>query len=1022
MVAAVILSIICACGDAGQPSSAEAPDSLFSGPLFNEHIRSTEARTPEDERKGFKLPEGFEISLYASEPDIGKPINIAFDAKGRVWVTQSFEYPFPATPGEGKDRLTMLEDTDNDGRADKFTHFTDTLNIPIGLLPVQDGAVVYSIPNVYRYVDANNDGKPESKKKLFGPFETKDTHGMVNNFATGFDGWIHACHGYTNRSTVAGADGDSIHMVSGNTFRFRPDGSRVEHETDGRINPFGLVYDELGYLYSTDCHTSPLYQLIRGGDYTQWGKEEGMGFAPDMKPLENEATALAGIAYYADNKYPKDFQQNFYIGDVVSSRVYRNSMTWKGSSPVGKREEDFVMSQDPWFRPVDVKMGPDGAIYIADFYNSIIGHYEVPLDHPKRDRIRGRIWKITYKGETNAKRDLTNASVQALLEAFKASNLPLRLMAADQLVTRIGAQALQPARALMQKSDVSPQEYIHSLWVVQRLGGLDESLIKSSLANGDPMIRVHTLRAMREQGDTVSSLYPLITRALEDKDPHVRRAAAELMGRYPDMASVETLIGFRKKTAADDSHMIYTTRLMLRNLLRREELMNSVAAREWSKEDAEVISTVLAGVETPASGVFLFNYVKKYGVDKGELPKAFRHIVRFVPQAQVNEAVAVARQKVANDDEAEYKVFRSLQEGLLRRGADESPAFTNWGKEIAASILAQGTNVKKNSDTEQEKIDQLQFGLTLAGNYEVKALSPQLTALAADTAVRDHIRTAALRSLMQIDPVKNASVAATMLQGNASSPELKRNVVGVLAEFPGDAVNRALASVGNAPPDLQQGIVMALAGSASGRNLLFEKVKKGEIFARTLAEPKVEERLMMNISTAHKRMYEELTAGLEEIDKEKQAVISGRIADFNNLREKPSVEKGKTVFVRNCSPCHSIKGEGGAIGPQLDGVGKWGVAPLMEKILDPNRNVSENFRNYTLTMKDGKVMSGLYRRDEGEVMVFANVSGQEFSVPKNQIAERKPSKYTLMPDQFRNSITPEDFNALIAFLLAQKNS
>src|SRR5690606_35145453 len=116
--------------------------------------------------------------------------------------------------------------------------------------------------------------------------------------------WVYSCHGFTNLSTVAGTDGHSITMRSGNTFRFKIDGSRVEQTTSGRINPFGQVYDELGYMYSTDCHTSPLYQLIRGGDYYGWGLQEGMGFAPDMKPLQNEATALAGIAYYADNLYP----------------------------------------------------------------------------------------------------------------------------------------------------------------------------------------------------------------------------------------------------------------------------------------------------------------------------------------------------------------------------------------------------------------------------------------------------------------------------------------------------------------------------------------------------------------------------------------------------------------------------------------------------------------------------------------------------------------------------------------------
>ncbi len=195
---AIGLLLATACKD--KKAGAAQDDARYSGSNFTANIRTTNARTPEEERLGFKLPPGFEIQLYASEPDIGKPINLAFDAKGRMWVTQSFEYPFPAVPGKGKDHLTILEDTDGDGKADRITNFADTLNIPIGILPMNDGAIAYSIPNVYRFTDANGDGKADHAKTLLGPFKHKDTHGMINNFVRGYDGWIHA--NITNRDTI----------------------------------------------------------------------------------------------------------------------------------------------------------------------------------------------------------------------------------------------------------------------------------------------------------------------------------------------------------------------------------------------------------------------------------------------------------------------------------------------------------------------------------------------------------------------------------------------------------------------------------------------------------------------------------------------------------------------------------------------------------------------------------------------------------------------------------------------------
>lgn len=1021
----LFIALLSACKNGKQEPSQTAEESQYSGQKFKENIRPTEARTAENERLGFKLPEGFEITLYASEPDIGKPINIAFDAKGRMWVTQSFEYPFAATPGKGKDRLTILEDTDNDGKADKFLHFNDTLNIPIGIMPVNDGAIAYSIPNVYKYIDANGDGKADVQKKLLGPFEYKDTHGMVNNFIIGYDGWIHACHGFTNRSAVAGSDGDSIHMVSGNTFRFRRDGSRVENTTFGRINPFGLAYDELGYLYSTDCHTSPLYQLIRGGDYMQWGKEEQMGFAPDMKPLENEATALAGLAYYADIRFPSEYQKNFYIGDVVVSRIYRNSSVWKGSSPVGKKEEDFLMSADPWFRPVDVKLGPDGAIYVADFYNSIIGHYEVALTHPKRDRIRGRIWRITYKGNVNKPTDLTTASTEDLLNALNSDNLPLRLAAADQLVERVGQSAVAPAKALLNKNGASAREYVHALWTLERLNALTGDIIAKASVHPDAMIRLHTMRILAEQRDSGKAVLSLASRALNDADPHVKRAAVELMAKYPDMHTIETLAAVRHLTPEYDSHMIYTLRLTVRNLLRNEPLMKQVASRQWPQEDAAFLVTVLAGVQTAESGKFLYSYLKNQSLPKDKLPKAFLHIARFIPDEGMDQVIATAKQQSMGDADLQYLIFNQLQDGVGRRGGKEIMQMQEWGKSLAVDLINNNTlrssKDLKEADRSSMMRDRRRFAIELAGNYKLVSLEPELVSAVKDSSVHIDLRTSALRALLKINAKKNISIAKAIFESKESTDDFRKRVLSVIGEFPGSVGNNVMAELKNIPPDMQQLVAMSLADSPEGINTIFKKVKAGEIQARFLIQPKTEERIMMNITQKQRVEFNELTANLENIDKQKESLIAGRITDFNDAKPTLSAATGRTVFIRNCATCHSIAQEGGSIGPQLDGVGKWGVTSLAEKILDPNRNVSGSFRSYTIKLKDGKVLSGLYRRDEGALTVFADVSGKEFTIAKKDVAERAASKYTLMPDQFSTIISPGDFNSLIAYLLTVKN-
>jgi putative heme-binding domain-containing protein len=1007
-------------GCKNKDSESASADSRFSGKKFNEHIRSTDARTPEDERTGFVLPEGFEIQLYASEPDIGKPINITFDARGRMWVTQSFEYPFAASPGDGSDRITILEDTDADGTADKFTHFSDTLNIPIGIFPVDDGAIAYSIPNVYRFTDNNNDGKADGKKTLLGPFQHRDTHGMVNNFMRGFDGWIHACHGFTNRSTVAGADGDSITMISGNTFRFTPDGSRVEHMTHGRINPFGLAYDERGYLYSTDCHTSPLYQLIRGGDYTQWGKEEGMGFAPDMKPLEREATALAGIAYYADVHFPKEYRSNFYIGDAVASRVYRNSFTFKGSSPVGKLEEEFVLSDDPWFRPVDVKLGPDGALYIADFYNSIIGHYEVPLDHPKRDKIRGRIWRITYEGKGHKQNNLTTAPLEQLVASLDHDNLVVRFAAANQLVERIGKSAVEPVMALVNNEGVSSRAYSHGLWVLHRLDALSDDLIQSSATHEDPVVRLHTMRILLERTPESDSFFNVAAQALDDKDPHVERAATEVLVKIPEMRALEKALQERNSVPDHDSHQLYTTRLVLRNLLRNENLMKQVVAREWKPGDATYLVDVIVGVPSEAAAIFLARYIDRSDWEGERLVRLYEHLARYTPASNLDNVIKTVSDKRSDDIDFQYAVFKGIQQGLARRGAKESAQLKSWGTTLAKDLLKKyPAGEKKDS---KEVLTKQKFAAELAGKYRVVTLEPEL--LSFFDRGEDHdpdVKLSALRALLILNTNKHASLAAEILKDTVPS-QFKNRVAAVLGDFSGPAVNKVLAEVKDAPPDLQSSIAMALAASPEGKSIIFHKVKNGELLPRTLIQPQVEERIMLNISPRQKAEYNAITATLEPINRERQTLIATRILAFTTTpTETISVDSGEMVFKQNCAACHAIGGEGGSIGPQLDGVGKWGFRALAEKIIDPNRNVSEAFRTYTITTRDGKVMSGLFRREEGEVIVFADITGKEFSVPKNNIAEQKPAKYTLMPDHFGQVLSQEEFNKLLKYLLTRQD-
>ena len=568
---------------------------------------------------------------------------------------------------------------------------------------------------------------------------------------------------------------------------------------------------------------------------------------------------------------------------------------------------------------------------------------------------------------------------------------------------------------MLAKNETTALQYVHGLWVLQRLQALTSDLIQRSASHTNELIRLHTMRILAEEKPDSEKFYPIVSASLKDKDPHVQRAAVELLLKYPSLNVVESVLAVLHSTPSTDTHLTYTARLCLRNLLRQEAVIKQVVTKSWTPEEIVFIEGTLVDVYSPEAGIFLAKNLKQNPLPKEKMPLAYQQIARFVPEKEVDGMITNVKETYGTDIDLAASVFRGIRQGIAQRGGKESAALQQWGALIAEGILKK---YPSGSGDDEQVIIQQREGADLAGDYKVKSLVPVLSVFLKKES-KDHVdvKTSALTALLKILPDQGAGMAGSLLLSDSTPLDFKKRIAAAFDKVPGPAVNKVLSQIKNAPPDLQSAVAVTLASSSEGKKIIFDKIHKGELQARILVDPRVEERMMLNITPAEQKEFDNLTTNLAEISKERDVLIEARLAAFSTF--KPSgiqVDSGQQIFNRYCNACHK-RIDVPSIGPQLTGMGAKGAAALAEKIIDPNRNISEAFRNYTIKMKNGKILSGIFRREEGAVLVFADLSGKEFMVAKKDIEEKKMSRFTIMPDSFGTTISEKEFNLLLAYLL-----
>ncbi|WDQ19268.1 PVC-type heme-binding CxxCH protein [Rhodopirellula sp. P2] len=1047
--------------------------------VYGEGVRSTEYRTPQEELAGFHLPPDFEIRLFASEPQIAKPLNMAVGSDGRLLVTDSVAYPYPvAADQQGPDSVKILEDTDHDGTADSITTFADGLNIPMGILPYGEGCLCFSIPNIWYLRDTDGDGKCDQRQVILGPFDTsRDTHGMVNAMREGGDGWIYACHGFNNQSRVAGADGHVVTMHSGNTFRFRPDGSRVELHTRGQVNPFGMTRDEWGNWYSADCHSKPISQLVAGACYPSFGRpDDGLGFLPPMMDHLHGSTAISGLQFFPPDSPVVPLRGRFLSGNVMTSRLNWNEREFVGATAKGRALPDFLTSDDPWFRPVDIQVDEQANIYVADFYNKIIGHYEVPLEHPGRDRTSGRIWQIRYTGPRTKGHDSASDERQ-LVSQIRMSLEPRRervsleqvrgyLSHSNAHVVRMAAECIgrrgdasDVARLIEALAEVHQEDPVGRQTIRIAVRDLmlrtpdDDSFWKSVPDDETASVMLGIKRSQ-----VVEPILASLQAASQEDD---KRAAHEALLSHAvslaESTQMEACVELAKRVAGDNTDRAFEWLRLIHDAggfqsarvppsirawalgLIESEWSDLTATGEvsvawfgtgdqsWSSE-SRLISVASSNGEQDELAELMSSfplgesYTGVFASDWFAAPEQIEFWLagHNAPPGQPNPEQNLVRLRSAQAGEV-WKQVSPPRSDVAQRVVWDTRELAGQTVRIevvdgdsgaAYAWLAIGGFNPERIGPSKSATQWMRI-LGWVERLKLSELEGDLKQVLLDKRHGVLTRLRVANTLAKLNGVAGVGTLAEFVATEMVQVEMAESLVDTILKEQWDATGPLEKLGPHLNASQQRQLVLDWVGNGGQMEPLFSAIESGAFAAVVLVDPDVQQAIGPRLNESLQGKLKELTEGI--------VFDAGRTEKLNvllaSLRElEGDVARGKAVFTKQCQACHQLHGEGMLVGPQLDGAITRSVERLMEDVLLPDRNIDQAFRTQSLLLDDGRVLVGLVASEDDEQIRLTTSDGKTQEVPVDRIEIQQVSQRSLMPNNFSELMTERELVDLMAYL------
>jgi putative membrane-bound dehydrogenase-like protein len=985
------------------------------------------------------LPEGFKATLFAGEPDVVQPIAMTFDDRGRLWVVECLSYPDWQTEphAAGHDRVVIFDDRNGDGHFDERKVFWDKGVNLSGIELGYGGVWLCSTPNLVFVPDSDLDDVPDGPPKvMLDGWDLKAKHNVFNGLAWGPDGWLYGCNGILSNSKVGKPgtpDNQRVAMDCG-VWRFHPVTEKFEVVAHGTTNPWGLDFDEYGQTFITNCVIEHLWHVLPGAHYQRmfgqdvtphvyslmascvdhihwgggdWQSSRGGKGAHDQP---GGGHAHSGAMIYLGDNWPDEYRGGLFTCNLHGNRVNHDRFERHGSGCVAHHDRDFLYANDPWFRGLTIKYGPDGGVFVSDWCDSGECH-----DYDHVHRTSGRIYKITY-GEVKPYRgDLATLSDAELVERQLHENdwhvaHARRLLAERANAGKLAADTSATLLA-MAREHLDVTRKLRAIWLLYCIGALTDAHRNEFLASADEDVRAWTVRLSLDDsfgnahdasvGNALRGVPPIADRGNDASHGTPQRAFPT--DRAADMAWSDTLA---KLAASDPSPRV---RLELAAGLQRLPIES-----RW-----QIAQNLLAHAEDAADQNLPL--MLWYGVEPLVIADAQRALGR-----------------------AAHSQIPLVRQYIVRRFAEDVPADV---AKQSPTLIEPLVRVLNSTDRVETQLDLLRGAHeALAGRRSVvmpsgwqaayqrlrasssEAVREEATLLAlifGDEQAADRLRKTALNQTLAAEKRRRALTALVQ--------QHDRDVLSMLEQLVAEPAMRAAALRGLAAyddasvPDVILRIYTSLSGSE--RDDALTTLASRSAYALALLDALAAGRVpRADVPAFVLRQLggikdERVSRRLQQVWGAVRAPSQDKAATIARLKSEVSTDKratadrshGRAIFARTCAACHKLFGEGGAVGPELTGSQRSNLDYLLENLVDPSALVGLDYQMSVIETADGRVINGIIAAEDAAVLTV-QTQNDRVLIPKSEIESREKSQLSLMPEGLLDKLTEPELRDLIAYL------